>query len=475
VDFTADGTSGAFDTRVNLAFVSGDLPDILSSVPYRLYKEGVEAGLFADLTDIWMQYGSDNLKRIRNQYTSSFDYMMIDGRFYGLSGLSANEQFGNLLWIRDDWLANLNMQPPKTIDEMVAMARAFTNNDPDRNGMKDTYGLGLHNRLVQNNYSTLDGLFNSFGVPAWAHDGYYRDSSTGKVNFSYLHPNTKEALRLVQSMYKEGLIDPEFNTKDANKILDEVEAGRIGMGYGLQWGTWMPWNGPFKIDGTLSTPYAVPQKPGTTPVVAFNSNQSGSFQIMNSRHANPEAYIRMLNFYNSYYNENTPDEIYNKYIIDEQYRFSPATINEPQEVVYYPTFKTAYEKNGSTDGLPVNLINRFQQIWRFENGERTTADGQPDTNAYGLWGQYHKGGSMAVIMDQYMPNGWMYESILGGEWPSTLVTYSSTLQTITEVAFTEIIMGANVDTRYDQYVREWLRAGGQQVLDEMQTLYVNKK
>jgi putative aldouronate transport system substrate-binding protein len=157
------------------------------------------------------------------------------------------------------------------------------------------------------------------------------------------------------------------------------------------------------------------------------------------------------------------DENYAKYVDAEQYRFSPAVINEPQETSYGPLFWEAFKKGNAND-LPTNLINRYEQIVAFQDGSNRTA------NTYGLWGQYYPGNSMDIIMNTYIPNGWMVEGILAAKRPPSLAATASTLQTITETAFTEIIMGANI-SRYDSYVQEWLRAGGQKLLDEMNELY----
>jgi multiple sugar transport system substrate-binding protein len=49
----------------------------------------------------------------------------------------------NVLLIRKDWLDKLHLQPPKTWDDLAAVAKAFTTQDPDGNGKNDTYGLAF--------------------------------------------------------------------------------------------------------------------------------------------------------------------------------------------------------------------------------------------------------------------------------------------------------------------------------------------
>jgi putative aldouronate transport system substrate-binding protein len=464
VGFTADGASGAFEQQVTLALASGDPPDVMRVPNYRLFEEGARAGLWADLSAIYDQYADDWMKMIKQKYPSAFEYASVDGKLYGVPPLNDNRQFAALLWIRDDWLKNLNLTAPSTIEEMVEVARAFTFKDPDGNGKNDTYGLALNNQLVSANFASLLGIFSAFGVPAYTHIMYYKGAD-GKITFAYLDPAVKEALRLVRDMYREGLIDPEFSVKDVNKIADDIARGRAGMEFGLQWNTWWPWNTLYTGSGVKAHPYAIPVKNGYTPKLGHESNVAGGeITVISAKHKNPEALIKMFNLYNRTVNPYMSDEVYAAYDADEQYRFTPAWINEPQEPNYQPMLQAALEK-GSSEGMPANLISRYNQIQGFSNGTDTRTD------AYGLWGQYSLEGSMYIIMNNYVPKGWLRESVLGAVWPQSLIDSDASLQKITEQAFTEIIRGTRDIDYFDTYVQNWLRAGGRQVLDDLDKLY----
>ena len=100
----------------------------------------------------------------------------------------------------------------------------------------------------------------------------------------------------------------------------------------------------------------------------------------------------------------------------------------------------------------------------FENGTNTGSD------AYGLWGQYKLDGSVQIIMEQYLPKGWLVMDVKGLDIPESYIDYTSVLEAITLQAFTEIIMGADIDN-FDKYVQDWLSAGGQTILDDLDRLY----
>jgi len=462
VGFTADGSTDAYRNQLNLSLAAGDLPDVFKTNDYTFIKQAYDAGYLADLTQVYDDYANDFMTMVKPKYPESYDYATIDDKLIGIPQLQDNSQFGILLWIRDDWLKNLNKEAPKTIDELVELARAFTFDDPDGNGVDDTFGLGLNKNLVTSNYCTLLGFIGAFGVPGFDHSIYYRNDA-GEMTFSYLEPGMKDALKVMQQMYAEGIIDKEFSVKDTAMLEEDIGSGKIGMAYGMQWGTWLPWNLAYQNENVVSHPYAIPTQEGYEPKMGIQSNAFGQITMVNSACEHPEALLKLYNIYSDTVNPDMDDETYAIYDADEQYRFSPAVINEPQEPTYGPWLKEALIKDDASD-LPQNLIARFNTIKGFEDGSNTGSD------AYGLWGQYSLTGSMPIINDIYVPGNMLIQSVVGGVQPDSLVNNASILEKITLQAFTEIIMGADVN-EFDKYVQDWLAAGGQQVLDDLDRLY----
>ena len=65
----------------------------------------------------------------------------FDGHQYGLPEPPPLPKREGLV-IRKDWLDKLGLEVPTTPEELLAVAKAFTEQDPDGNGKNDTYGLG---------------------------------------------------------------------------------------------------------------------------------------------------------------------------------------------------------------------------------------------------------------------------------------------------------------------------------------------
>ncbi|GHU21090.1 lipoprotein LipO [Spirochaetia bacterium] len=467
IAFTANWETQAYQNQLNLALASGDLPDLLRIDNYRQFRQAVDAGYLADITDAFNQYAGEDLKQTLDKYSSSFDYIKVNGRMYGIPPFNGNEQMAPLLWIRDDWLKNVGMEAPRTVEEMVAVARAFTFNDPDRNGRNDTYGLGLQKLINIRDHGTIGGLLAAFGIPNHAYDVYY-PGKDGKLTFSYIQPEVKEALQVLQDMYKEGLIDPEFITTDMTKVQQDIARGRFGMAYGPQWGTWSPWNYAYNAENNwaVTHAYPIPTKAGYTPKYGYNSNKAaGEIVVINSRVKNPEAVVKLVNHYMAFNNDFQNDADRLAYNDQEQYRFDPAWVAEPQEVRVQPILYDALTRSDPSGLAPV-IKDWYNKILAF-NANPIGHD--PDT--YGRWGQYDTSMAMTIIMNQYKPSGNMVESSLGAEQPQSLIDFDASLQKITDQVFTEIITGQRPVSYFDTYVQDWLKAGGQKILDDLENIY----
>ncbi len=235
VAFTADSATDAYRNKLNTLLASGELPDIISHSDYTYFRQAVDAGYIADIGDIFEEYATDAVKEYRELYPESFNGVTVDGKLYGFPHMDDHFHQAAFLWIRDDWLENLGAERPQTVEEMVELARRFTFEDPDGNGIDDTYGFGLQANVVTNNVGTLMGLAGAFGVPGYGPNAvFYRDENN-EMTFAWIQPGMKECLALVHQMYEEGLIDPEFMAADTSVMEADITSGKIGMMYQMNW------------------------------------------------------------------------------------------------------------------------------------------------------------------------------------------------------------------------------------------------
>jgi ABC-type glycerol-3-phosphate transport system substrate-binding protein len=144
------------------------------------------------------------------------------------------EGLGFVRAIRVDWLDNLGIKLPSTIDEFHEACVAFTNGDPDGNGKDDTFAMtsaGVWN---------LQDIFMSFGVPTNhvgdhcitpdPHDGF-------RFNDGMLKPGMKAALEWLERAYREGLLDVELFTNTSSDFRSRITSGMYGSTY--YWANWV--------------------------------------------------------------------------------------------------------------------------------------------------------------------------------------------------------------------------------------------
>ena len=466
VAFSADTSTDAYTNKLNTTLASGELPDIIKWDSITQFHQAQEEGYLANLEEAWEKYATPELKAFRDRYVDSFEAVTVDGELYGFPYMEDNFHNAAYLWIRDDWLENLNAEPPKTIEEMVELARRFTFEDPDQNGVDDTYGLGLQGMPATNNVGTLMGLAGAYGVPGYNDTGiFYRDSN-GEMTYAWIQPGMKDCLALVHSMYEEGLIDPEFTALNTSTMEGQVTNATIGMMYHMNWGTWHPFNYSYQEDGVSTRPYPIPLADGFEPLMGINSNEIGDlYTTVSAECEHPEALIKILNLYEEVVIRGSGDD-FDTYWANEQYRLSPAYIGIPTEL-FAPEIHAALDA-GTSDGLTGTALEYYKYVTGFEDG--SLAD---NSNAYGTWGQMFVdgyGGSMKIALD-YKDKGWLVQNEMGSEMPDIWLQNSSVLADMVETTCVDIIVGNRDVDYFDEFVQNWLAAGGQETLDWLNEKY----
>ena len=98
------------------------------------------------------------------------------------------------------------------MDELIEVARAFRNDDPDGNGVDDTWGIGFQKDIVTDDGASpgsYEGFFAAYGAYAKA----WVKGEDGQISYSGINPGMKDALTQLNALYEEGLIDPDLASK----------------------------------------------------------------------------------------------------------------------------------------------------------------------------------------------------------------------------------------------------------------------
>ncbi|MFC4597416.1 extracellular solute-binding protein [Cohnella hongkongensis] len=270
-----------YGNRLNTLIVSGNSPDIFE-VSKTSLKEMAGNGVIMPLDDVLKSNGS-NLLENKGEYMKG--PAAVDGKIYGIPyGWFP----GNALAIRKDWLDNLGLEMPATLEEYEKVLRAFVNDDPDGNGLNDTIGLGLTFGANQ----TWTHLFTAFGVP------FTRQALVdGKVVPWMLAPGYLDAIKYINKLYKEGLIDPEFATVPALQSYEKIWNGKVGAYNFNADGITQNWLTRYVEDPKPEFAYAVIKGPnGQGGYLKPVLEDSAPYTVISGKAKHPEAAMKVLDF-----------------------------------------------------------------------------------------------------------------------------------------------------------------------------------
>ncbi|HPF87496.1 MAG TPA: extracellular solute-binding protein [Candidatus Limiplasma sp.] len=202
-----------YEEKLNVMMASQSLPTIVvlkgltSSV-----IENARYGAFWDLTDYIDDY--EYLSQINPVIINN---VSIDGRLYGIPRTRVLGRMG--ITYRKDWLANLGMEEPTTVDELYDVLYAFTYNDPDGNGENDTYGM---------TWCKYDGPLDI--ITTWFNGGnQWVEQEDGSVIPYFETDGYWEAMQWAKKLYDDGLVNEDFAVRDSAIWTDDFKASRSGV------------------------------------------------------------------------------------------------------------------------------------------------------------------------------------------------------------------------------------------------------
>ena len=212
------------DMKIQAAGAGNALPDILM-VRRPVLVNLVRQGLIAQVDDCF--------EKMPNRTALIYDAdainnATIDGHVYGFASPGAIAKNEGLL-VRKDWLDNLGLSVPTTTDELMEVLRAFTFDDPDGNGVNDTYGYGAFVETDANlkGYpgSRLWPIMGAFGVEGlWCFDAPNQGLSIYKPEFY-------DFMVFLKGMCDEGVIDPNWLSYKKDDFRAAWKQGKFGVMY----------------------------------------------------------------------------------------------------------------------------------------------------------------------------------------------------------------------------------------------------
>ena len=204
--------NASYNEQMNTRLASRDLPGLVAitgnTSPIVM---AAQSGAFWDITDIYDLY--PGLAAADKNVLSNIS---INGRFYGIYRARVLARAGMVY--RSDWLENLGLREPRTLDDLYNVLRAFTYNDPNRSGANDTYGM----TWVTNYLGPFYDLAVMHGAP-WRFG-----LRNGRLTPWFDYPEFMEALDYSKRLYDENLINRDFAALQSGEWVNAFRSNRAG-------------------------------------------------------------------------------------------------------------------------------------------------------------------------------------------------------------------------------------------------------
>lgn len=186
---------------------SGDIPDIVAANIDDINRFAI-SGAFRSLDDMIASSAPNIKKYLIDNKAAYAQAAATDNKVYAIPMLSAVRTAMGYN-IRMDWLEKLNLDVPVTIDDWYNVLKAFRDNDPNGNNIKDEVPLVLDNAWEAYFMNFAD----AWGIELNVFNDYWMVKD-GELVYAPLLPEAKEFIGTYAKWYDEGLIDREFLTRE---------------------------------------------------------------------------------------------------------------------------------------------------------------------------------------------------------------------------------------------------------------------
>lgn len=201
--------SSKFQEALSVRFAAGEMPDVLILDNLSIVPTYVEGGILHEIPEEMIREKAPNYAAISDQYDDGTLWRtgVYKGSKYAVGNI-LNVVPHAMVW-RQDWLEAVGIDKiPETLEEMEIALTKFVTEDPDGDGIDNTYGMGER---------AMNAVFGAYGmrICTGAKPGFLVEEMQlidGVPVFPYIRPEAKEALGVLRDWYAKGLIDPEFIT-----------------------------------------------------------------------------------------------------------------------------------------------------------------------------------------------------------------------------------------------------------------------
>lgn len=412
-----------FSEQIQLMYASADITDVVIAYDdWRspMTNDAIENGAFQPLTAL-LENGAEKYPNLMSAIPEKAweNSKMPDGEIYGIPVVYKSIDSGRVTYIRKDLLEKYNLEIPVTIDDFVNVLRVFK-----ENGMKYPFA-------GREKWSYTDLFIAPFGVDM----NRFNLNEKGEMVPDIIRPEFKEAIAFNRKLYEEGLMNPESLMMSGTDWSNKIKAGEIGMFMHdseslSSWNLGLKANVPDGEFTIIPSPvgYNGSRGAATTPTIV-------SSLYINAKYKTPEKVLEYLDYL---CREDVKENLIFGGVSKEEF-VMPTSEIDVAERDYRRIISLVYDNSYNKYMLPfaedadvmqnyIDNIAEYEGYHSYKADKMESFDQYPDLipgTACNLWQEYAA-------------------KIFYGEYPVSA---------------------------YDEFVAEYLKRGGQAIVDEATKLY----
>ncbi len=476
IEFESAWETTELTTRVNLAMTDGEFPDfflVSGTTAKQQIRQLIDAGYVQDLSAAYEEYASDLLKDVVNSYggldvVAPASVRDEDGAIYAFGNLSPGGEYA-LVWVRTDWLEQLGLEKPTTMDELLDVARAFRDAKPAGDKTVPIEITNTH-RDVYNQHTGTSWFWQNFS----ASPGNWYQNENGDYVYGSVQPEARDGLEFFAQLYAEGLLDKEWATKDYTA---SVGAGNCGILTGPWWiGAWPLNNTKINNPDAEWEPLWIKHEDGAFHGLTPDATTENRYYLCRAGYEHPEVLIKMMNLaaeqqnlYNiekyDTFDAVIPSDVLNHYYSIGFYRLDWGAWPLSLKIRYSDqlsrmgvVWNDLVEEVKAGKDIPAFAMESFdgKLIVDYMNGV---------DNSDGGMHVYTKLLALNLIKDN-QPDAIM-KTLYNPAPTDTMELAWTTLTDLESQVYTKIIMGEEPIEAFDQFVADWYAQGGEMITEEV--------
>ena len=445
---------GSYEEALEMNIADRSIPDVLVVNGRDNLVKLVEAGLVEDLSTVYEECTTGVIKEMYESYGED----LFDGKLYAFPNTAIDDGH-MLLWLRADWIRELGLEEPRSMDEAMQIVKAFVDNDIAGNGQ--TIGLACSTGIIAGSSETygVDGIFTKFGS---APEKWILDDD-GQVVYGSVTDETKEALRYLNQLYEDGILDSRFLLRKTDNIDDLLVNGCCGAIFGRWWAPNNPLSLSYNADNTAEwKPYLFAEDVQNQPQT-FESYDEWMYVVVRKGYEHPEIvgkYVSAIFDYSRYEDDQYASEVNEYFSINVDPTARPMNINVDYIDALYrcgDNLQKALAGEMSVTELSGLEKSYYNTCSSYLNGNLTTANG---------WAAYASRIQAVDVLENIGTRKKLAISLgsADGEIPQIL-------QDLEAEAFLKIIAGEEPVDYFDTFIQEWYANGGEELTESVRNSY----